>query len=131
MLGRLGFTSQHVFNRLGRALLVPIFMQARASNPNIGPFLKMALVWWRITLQASMCEVRDAIVCAGRVVLHRSLFYRFVRGNRSRQSPCIFFVMRGGSAPVHAVARDDFVFLCAPGPLRREWVQFSWPPMAR
>ena len=42
--GRLGFASQHVFNRLGRALLVPIFLQIRARNPDIGPALKMVLV---------------------------------------------------------------------------------------
>ena len=73
MSGRLGFASQHVFNRLGRALLVPIFLQIRARNPDIGPALKMVLVWWRTTLQASMCEVRGAIVRAGRAVLHCSL----------------------------------------------------------
>ena len=61
-----------------------------------------------------MCEVRDAIVCAGRAVLHRSPFCRFVRGDRSRQSLCIFFVMRGGSAPVHAMARDGLLVLVCP-----------------
>ena len=100
--GRLGFTSQHVFNRVGRALLVPIFLQIRARNPDIGPALKMVLVWWCTTLLASMCEVRDAIVRAGRAVLHRSLFCRCARGSKSRQSPCIFCATRGKSPPVHA-----------------------------
>ena len=106
--GRLGFTSQHVFNRLGRALLVPIFLQARSRNSNIGPFLKMALVWWRTTLQDSMCEVRDASVCAGRAVLQRSLLCRCAHGNRSGPNPCTFCAMRGGSTPVHAVRETTF-----------------------
>ena len=131
MSGRLGFASQHVFNRLGRALLVPIFLQIRARNPDIGSALKMVLVWWRITLKASMCEVRDASVCAGRAVLHCSSLCRYAHGSRSKQSPCIFFVTRGESPPVHATARDCFLFAYASGLLHREWVQFSWPLMAR
>ena len=60
---RLGFAAQHVFNRLARALLVPIFRQASAlSNPRVSssiqPELQKALVWWRNSLQSSMCEVR-------------------------------------------------------------------------
>ena len=49
--GRLGFASQHIFHRLGRALLVPLYKQIRSRSAAIDEELRMALQWWLQTLQ--------------------------------------------------------------------------------
>ena len=58
LAGRLSFASQHVFKRLGRALLVPIFKQIRSRSAVIRPELQKALTWWMQTLSLGMSEAR-------------------------------------------------------------------------
>ena len=55
-LGRLGFASQHIFHRLGRALLVPVYKQIRSRSSTMGKELRMALQWWRNALQKGMSQ---------------------------------------------------------------------------
>ena len=54
--GRLGFASQHIFHRLGRALLVPVYKQIRSRSSSIGKELRMALLWWCNALQKGMSQ---------------------------------------------------------------------------
>ena len=56
--GRLSFAAQHMFFRLGRAMLQPIFQQQYAplSGGRIGPLLDLALRWWLVVLQSDLCE---------------------------------------------------------------------------
>ena len=58
LAGRLGWASQHIFRKLGRALLVPIYAHMRSRSSVIGWELKLALRWWLQTLEHGMCEVR-------------------------------------------------------------------------
>ena len=68
MAGRLSFTSQYVFKRLGRAMLVPIFRQARRPRymhyrvgmnvRKMDSELRLALAWWLDVLNRGTCEVR-------------------------------------------------------------------------
>lgn len=104
LAGRLGFAAQHVFNRLGRALLVPLYRHMNARSSKIGPELEMALVWWCTTLEASMCEVvqlRVSLVLFATVAL-----------------PFLFFQVRTWrhieTAPVQLLcdARCGFTFVC-------------------
>ena len=55
--GRLGFTSQWIFKKLGRALLVPIYKQKTRRDSSINRELQLALEWWLEALQEAMCEV--------------------------------------------------------------------------
>lgn len=56
-VGRLAFAAQHIFKRLGRAMLVPIYKHMRSRSSNIGFELRLALRWWLQTLKRGMCEV--------------------------------------------------------------------------
>ena len=58
LAGRLGWASQHIFRKLGRALLVPIYAHMRSRSSVIGWELKLALRWRLQTLERGMCEVR-------------------------------------------------------------------------
>ena len=58
MAGRLNWACQSVFRRLGRAMLQPLYAQAR--NPlkggRIGSWLRLALTWWCHVLRCHLCE---------------------------------------------------------------------------
>ena len=56
LAGRLSFASQHTFKRLGRAMLVPIFMHAKRGGP-LSDELVAALSWWLVILKEGICEV--------------------------------------------------------------------------
>ena len=68
MAGRLSFTSQYVFKRLGRAMLVPIFKQANRPQymhyragmhvKKMDSELRLALAWWLDVLNRGTCKVR-------------------------------------------------------------------------
>ena len=59
LAGRLSFGSQHIFRKLGRAMLVPIFKQARSRTNEIDEELEKALRWWLQILQDGICEIRQ------------------------------------------------------------------------
>jgi hypothetical protein len=56
--GRLSWASQHIFRRVGRALLYPIYKQKRARHSTINDELRLALTWWLTALQCRKCELR-------------------------------------------------------------------------
>ena len=58
LAGRLNWASQEIFDKLGRALLVPIYAHMRSRSSVIGWELKLALRWWLQTLERGMCQVR-------------------------------------------------------------------------
>ena len=119
MSGCLGFASQHVFNRLGRALLVPIFLQMRARSSEIGPALKMAFVWWRTTLQAVMCEVCDVRVRASRLCC-TVLCFAGAHVEANPDKALASSVRREVSLRLCMPGREMTLFLYASGPLHRE-----------
>ena len=52
------WTCQYAFNRIGRAMLYPIFKQQRSRNSMIDPELRLALGWWLEILSLELCEER-------------------------------------------------------------------------
>ena len=91
--GRLSFASQHVFKRLGRALLVPIFKQIRSRSAEIKEELQMALSWWLETLKLGMSEVRSD----SNNIVHSAFdpFARSDHGGRTQMSRCTYYAMLG------------------------------------
>ena len=124
--GRLSFASQHVFKRLGRALLVPIFKQIRSRSAAIKPELQMALTWWLQTLKLGMSEVnlscqycRETSIC----------LLNEVRPWGQIQDEPLHLLCDARS--VRCVAQDALApFLQNAGPLHPEWAQCSLTRMA-
>lgn len=60
LTGRLSFAAQHVFKRLGRAMLVPFYLHTtrKRYRPEMDHQLIMALSWWLEVLDKGICEVR-------------------------------------------------------------------------
>ena len=58
LAGRLQWSTQYLFHRLGRAMLAPIFKASHASNPEMRDDLKMALSWWCRVLEFGIVEER-------------------------------------------------------------------------
>ena len=84
MTGRLAFASQHIFRRLGRAMLVAIYRQITGRTSVVGNELQMSLLWWLQTLEQGMCEVNiccpaclhpfaSLCVCAGETMETHSI----------------------------------------------------------
>jgi len=58
LAGKLSWASQHIFRKLGRAMLCPIFAQIRRSSSEVGEELAKVLSWWLGVLQQGSCEIR-------------------------------------------------------------------------
>ena len=59
LAGKLMFATQHLFNRVGRALIKPVYAQKSSRNGVISPRLRDALQWWLRILTLAICELRD------------------------------------------------------------------------
>lgn len=53
------FATQHLFHRVGRALIKPVYAQKGSRNGIIGPRLRAALEWWLRVLCMSISETRE------------------------------------------------------------------------
>lgn len=58
LAGRLSWGSSHLFRRLGRAMLRPIFDQQTRRDGLMSQELQRALRWWLEVLQRGLCERR-------------------------------------------------------------------------
>ena len=58
LAGRLNFATQHLFRRLGRAMIRPIYAQTCSTTGRISARLKEALVWWLQILELDITECR-------------------------------------------------------------------------
>ena len=58
LVGRLSFGAQHIFRKLGRAMLRPLYCQQYSplAHGRIGPTLHLALQWWCTVLQQQIHE---------------------------------------------------------------------------
>ena len=56
--GKLSWGCSSMFNRLGRAMLRPLFDQKRSSRARVCTELNRALVWWKTTLTLDIAELR-------------------------------------------------------------------------
>ena len=83
LAGRLMWSTQHLFYRIGRAMVKPIFAQKYSIDGKFGGRLRIALLWWLRVLREQITEVR----------LWRP----------SKQSPCHLFV-DAASTPARAAA---------------------------
>ena len=59
LAGRLAFSSQKAFRRIGRAMLQPIYKQITRRSSVIDAELKIVLEWWLQILKEGICEVRQ------------------------------------------------------------------------
>jgi len=62
LAGRLMWATQHLFYRVGRAMIKPIYAQKMASNGLVGPRLRAALEWWSRVLGLQISETRPWIL---------------------------------------------------------------------
>ena len=58
LAGKLMWATQHLFYRVGRAMIKPIFAQKASKSGIVGPRLLRALVWWRSILREGVSEDR-------------------------------------------------------------------------
>ena len=58
LAGKLGWTTQFLFRRIGRALLTPLYRQSHSRTGNMSDELKLALRWWLEVLKEGICEAR-------------------------------------------------------------------------
>ena len=56
LAGRLSWSTQHLFHKLGRAMLRPIFDQKKNGRRELSPQLRTALKWWRHVLRMDLTE---------------------------------------------------------------------------
>ena len=84
LAGRLNFATQHLFRRLGRAMIRPIYAQTCSATGRISARLREALVWWLRILDLNITE-------------------RCPLEQRSEQKICRLFV-DAASTPAHCAA---------------------------
>ena len=58
LAGRLCWATQHLFNRLGRAMVRPIYSQKLSRTGHVGSGLRAPLRWWRMVLSWGIVERR-------------------------------------------------------------------------
>jgi len=63
LAGRLSWATQFLFNRLGRAMLRPLFHHAHSWTDKIGTELNEALLWWLDVLGMDLAEVHPWSAC--------------------------------------------------------------------
>ena len=63
LAGRLSWAQTHMFHKLGRAMLRPIFNQRLSKVGRLGSALRVALEWWKQVLSMHICEMRPWSMC--------------------------------------------------------------------
>ena len=58
LAGRLNFATQHLFHRLGRAMIKPVYAQKTTGTGKVGPRLLESLKWWQLVLSQNIAEQR-------------------------------------------------------------------------
>lgn len=56
--GRLMWATQLLFDRVGRAMIKPIFAQKASKDGHVGPRLRQALIWWRNVIAHGVTETK-------------------------------------------------------------------------
>ena len=59
LAGRLSWTQQHMFFKIGRAFLRPIYDQKFTRDGSLSAQLRIALLWWRKALQQDLSETHS------------------------------------------------------------------------
>ena len=54
--GRLQWSTQYAFKRVGRALLYPVYWQKKTRHCRLSEQLSLSLRWWSEVLQKGICE---------------------------------------------------------------------------
>ncbi len=104
LAGRLMWATQHLFHRLGRAMIKAIFGQKASATGIVGPRLLTALRWWRRVLVWGVSETRE--------------------WGQSQLSTCLLFV-DAASTPARcaAVLLKDGVIRYTDCPPRQDWME--------
>ncbi len=64
LAGRLSWSTQFLFKRVGWAMIRPVFVQKTTATGIIGSRLRKALEWWRVALQCNLSEHRPWVITA-------------------------------------------------------------------
>ena len=56
LAGRLNFATQHLFHKVGRAMIKPVYAQKTSGSGKVGPRLLAALKWWLVVLVEKVSE---------------------------------------------------------------------------
>ena len=113
LVGRLTWAQTHMFHRVGRAMLRPIFEQSWTRIGRFSKVLRAALLWWLNVLDMGICEPRQ-------------LF------DSDKPPICVFLDTRGEPPRCAAVAFIDGVCHHNAGkPSERLWRDFSAENMHR
>ena len=56
LAGALSWATAHIFHRLGRAMIMPIFAQMKKRHGRVGKVLEIALRWWLEVLQLQLVQ---------------------------------------------------------------------------
>ena len=56
LAGRLNFASQHLFHKLGRTMIKPVYAQKTSGSGEVGKRLEEALRWWHRILKCRITE---------------------------------------------------------------------------
>ncbi len=67
LAGRLTWSTQFLFHKLGRAMIKPFYAQKGSATGSVGPRLLEALKWWCNVLQLNLSEDRPWHTVAERV----------------------------------------------------------------
>ena len=62
LAGKLMWATQHLFHRVGRAMIRPIYAQKKTRDGVVGSRLKAALLWWRDVLSERVSETRPWVL---------------------------------------------------------------------
>ena len=62
LAGRLNFATQHLFHKLGGAMIKPIYAQKTTGSGRVGPRLLEALQWWLLVLRQNVTERRAWLI---------------------------------------------------------------------
>ena len=67
LAGRLAWGGSHLFRKIGRAMLRPIFDQTERRRGTVAAELLRALAWWSEVLSAELCEKRPWLEPGGEI----------------------------------------------------------------
>jgi hypothetical protein len=68
LAGRLQWACQHMFHRIGRAMLRPIYDHVYSGSAVLKPYVKDALIWWRDVLAFDLVQEHAWVKAGGRPV---------------------------------------------------------------
>ena len=103
LAGALSWGASHMFHRVGRAMLRPVFDQATRRDGAMNPELRAALCWWKDLLQRGICELRPW------TVVKDSIVHLYVDASGEKAYMGAVLLIDGQCLFTHAPLEDRFM----------------------